>query len=276
MPELPEVETVVRYLRPRLQGRMLQTVRVSRHRLRQPWRRAWNPAVAGRRIVQLDRRGKWILAKLEPAGTLILHLGMTGRLDVVRADRPMLPHTHVSFGLDTGTEELRFHDPRRFGSIVYSPCDPEAALGEVTDPLGPEPWDLTAQTFHEACRATRRAIKAVLLDQTVLAGVGNIYADESLFEARLHPARCARDLTQAEAARLQRAVVRVLDRAIAQHGSTILTFHYGDGGRGGYQNEFQVYQRTGEPCRRCGAPVVAIRLAGRTTHFCPHCQPATC
>ncbi|HMP03043.1 MAG TPA: bifunctional DNA-formamidopyrimidine glycosylase/DNA-(apurinic or apyrimidinic site) lyase [Gemmatales bacterium] len=274
MPELPEVETVVRMLRPQLAGRRVAAVRMGRQRLRTPWRRSWNAHVIGRRVAEVSRRGKWIMIFLGSSTTgdcLLAHLGMTGRLYVTAKGSPRAPHTHAVFPLDGGHEELRFQDPRRFGMLCYSPS--EAGLPFEAGKLGPEPWDLQPAAWRAALARARRPIKALLLDQRVLAGVGNIYADESLHEARLHPGRLASELVRSEAERLLQAVRRVLHRAIEKHGSTILSFHYGDGERGGYQHEFRVYGRTGEPCRRCGCPIVAVRLAGRTTHFCPRCQP---
>src|SRR5262249_52023869 len=141
--------------------------------------------------------------------------------------------------------------------------------------LGPEPFEMTATEFWERLHQTERCLKAVLLDQSVVAGVGNIYADESLFEAKLHPARRGHRVTRAEAARLRQALVKVLKRAIDRNGSTIRSFFYGENGRGSYQKEFRVYQQTGEPCRRCKTPIRCIRLAGRSTHFCPRCQPGS-
>lgn len=274
MPELPEVETVVRMLRPRLEGRTLTGVRVGPRRLRVPWQRHWNAQLVGRRLDHIHRRGKWImisLARPDSGDALLVHLGMTGRLTVAEPKTPRAPHTHAVFHLDHGKHELRFQDPRRFGQIRYLPASEHARL-QGTETLGPEPWQLTTNDLAAQVCRTRRCIKAVLLDQRVLAGIGNIYADEALFEARLHPGRIALTLARNEVDRLRRAVVRVLDRAIRKHGSTILTFYYGDDERGEYQNEFRVYGRQGEPCRRCRALIAATRLAGRGTHYCPTCQ----
>jgi formamidopyrimidine-DNA glycosylase len=274
VPELPEVETVVRDLRPLLTGRRLTSVRVSKHALRRPWSKEWSRFLVGLRVEEVRRRGKWIVLALDAGSALVIHLGMTGQLTVVDAADPVAGHTHLTLDLDDG-RQLRFRDVRRFGSATLFP-DP-AALERFFEEagLGPEPFDLAAAGWREALGRTDRCVKAVLLDQRVVAGVGNIYADESLFEARLHPARVASGLSAAEAARLRKAIVTVLTRAIERRGSTIRDYVGGSGLRGGYQEEFRAYKRTGRPCPRCGTPIEALRLAGRSTHCCPHCQPET-
>jgi formamidopyrimidine-DNA glycosylase len=272
MPELPEVETVVRTLRPQLVGKELASVQRGPHELRRPWRASSEQLLKQpRRILDVLRRGKWIIATLEGELALLLHLGMTGRLQVVPAREPLEPHTHLRFGLRPDREELRFQDVRRFGSAELLPA---AELEDVLGPdrLGPEPFDLKPEQFRASLHGTARCLKAVLLDQTVVAGVGNIYADEALFEARLHPARAACKLRGEEADRLLTAIGQVLRRAIDLKGSTIRNFVYGVDGRGAFQDEFQAYGRTGLPCSRCETPIRCVRLAGRSTHYCPLCQ----
>lgn len=274
MPELPEVETVVRQLRRSLPGRRFSRIHLGRHPLRVRWQRSWNRHVVGRKVAEVQRRGKWILVQLdEPAAgdALLAHLGMTGRLYVTGKATPKAPHTHVVFGLDDGLEELRYQDPRRFGLVRYLPAE-ERQQFESAQGLGPEPWEVTIASLCSTLRRTRRCIKAVLLDQRVLAGIGNIYADEALFEAGLSPHRLGQNLSEIEVKRLLQAITRVLDRAIRRHGSTILSFVYGDGQKGNYQSEFRVYGRRGQTCPRCRHVIAACRLAGRTTHFCPGCQ----
>ncbi len=273
MPELPEVETVVRDLRPCLAGRLLSEVRrTSRHSLRTPWRPAWNAAVAGRHVFGVERRGKWIVVALENDKLLVFHLGMTGQLTVAPAATPLADHTHLIFSLDDGERQLRFRDIRRFGSVRLFPARQALEDFFVASGLGPEPFDLSAKYWRDCLRATKRCLKAVLLDQSVAAGIGNIYADESLFQARLHPSRLACHLDDADCDRLRRAVAEVLRRAIERRGSSIRDYVGGSGLRGEYQNEFRVYGRTGEPCPRCGAAIECLRLAGRSSHFCPTCQ----
>jgi formamidopyrimidine-DNA glycosylase len=272
VPELPEVETVVRDLRPRLAGRRIASVEASERPLRKLWVTAWGSALIGRRIRRVRRRGKWIIAGLECGLQLVFHLGMTGQLVVVPVKEPRLPHTHLVFALDGAAEELRFRDIRRFGSALLFGSAGEVRQFFDDGDLGPEPFDLDPKYWRQRLAGTRRCLKAVLLDQRVVAGVGNIYADESLFVARLHPARRGNDLSPTEAGRLRKAIGSVLTYAIEKRGSSIRNYVGGSGRKGEYQNEFRVYGRTGEPCVRCGSPITGIRLAGRSTHFCPHCQ----
>jgi formamidopyrimidine-DNA glycosylase len=270
MPELPEVETVVRDLRPVLVGRRISTVRVGKQKLRRPWQSAWSRAVTGRRVEAIGRRGKWIRIDLFGGQSLIVHLGMTGRLTVVDADSAKTNHTHLVFTLDDD-RELRFRDVRRFGSADLF-ADRTAAEQFLNDRLGPEPFDLAGDAFAAAVRSSIRCLKAILLDQAVVAGVGNIYADEACFRAGLHPARRGRTISAAECDRLRAAIVEVLHAAIAGRGSTIRDYVGGSGLMGTYQGEFRVYGRTGEPCPTCSATIDMIRLAGRSSHFCPNCQ----
>jgi formamidopyrimidine-DNA glycosylase len=273
VPELPEVETVVRELRPDLISRRIQSVEVSKHALRKPWSADWQTVLVGRRVVELRRRGKWIVIDLGKGMALVFHLGMTGQLRVVVKDAPREPHTHLVLPLDRGRTQLRFVDIRRFGSAtLFMDAAALDVFFERTG-LGPEPLDLDPTYWQTRLQATNRSLKAALLDQRVVAGVGNIYADESLFEAKLHPLRTGRSLTAAEATRLRKAVAAVLGRAIERRGSSIRNYVGGSGLRGEYQNEFRVYGRSGEPCLRCRTPIQRIRLGGRSTHFCPKCQP---
>jgi formamidopyrimidine-DNA glycosylase len=270
MPELPEVETVARDLRLLLVGRTVVGLTRSRKVLRQRWSKAWDALVVRRRVEAVHRRGKWLLVELDGGSFLMVHLGMTGRLTVTAPDARPEPHTHLVFRLDN-THELRFRDARRFGSVTYFP-DRTAWESFLAPRLGPEPWDLDPAAFRQALRATRRPVKVVLLDQTVVAGVGNIYADEACFAARLDPRRAANTIRPAEAGRLLQAVRDVLTRAVALKGSTIRDYVGGTGGRGGFQDEFAVYGRTGEPCPRCRTAIHNVRLGGRSSHYCPKCQ----
>ena len=240
MPELPEVETVVRDLRPLLVGsRIASVVRASRKALRKPWCPGWHAGLCGRRIGRVERRGKWIVLGLEEDCHLVIHLGMTGQLTVVPAEEPVTPHTHLVFSLGEGERQLRFRDIRRFGSATLFGTRGELEECFTAAGLGPEPFDLDPRYWRERLTATARCLKAVLLDQRVVAGVGNIYADESLFQARLHPALPGRGLGAGAADRLRRALTTVLGRAIARRGSSIRNYIGGSGLRGGYQNEFR-------------------------------------
>jgi formamidopyrimidine-DNA glycosylase len=275
VPELPEVETVVRDLRPLLVGRRLTAVRhLSGQTLRKPWRADWHARLVGQTVRAVSRRGKWIVLDLDGERSLVVHLGMTGQLTVVPADTPLRAHTHLIFDVEGGEQQMRFRDVRRFGSATLFETRAERAAFFDGVGLGPEPFDLDPADWREELQ-TKRCLKALLLDQQVVAGVGNIYADEALFQARLHPARRACDLDRAEAGRLRKAITAVLTRAIEARGSTIRDYIGGSGLRGGYQDEFRVYGRTGEPCPRCGTPIASTRLAGRSTHYCPECQPAS-
>jgi formamidopyrimidine-DNA glycosylase len=280
MPELPEVETVVRDLRPLVVGRAITGVRQSEKKLRRPWKSAWNAKVVGSRIEAVRRRGKWILIDLQDRGAkprgsqaqplLRVHLGMTGQFTVAPASAPEPDHLHVVFSLDDGNE-LRLRDSRRFGSAEYFP-DRTAVEAEMNAELGPEPFGIDPDYFRETVRGTSRNLKAILLDQKAVAGVGNIYADEALFRAKLHPGRAGKGLSPEECDRLREAIEAVMTKAIAGRGSTIRDYVGGSGLRGGFQNEFAVYGRTGEPCAVCGAPIKSARFAGRSSHYCPVCQ----
>ena len=272
MPELPEVETIVRDLRPSLVGRRIAAVRVGDRPLRRRWSADWEPDLVGRRVGEVRRRGKWILLVLDRDYHLVIHLGMTGQLTVKSAREPLANHTHVILDLDRGRRQLRFRDVRRFGSATLIPGRKRVEQFFEEARLGPEPFDVDSGYFRSRLAGTYRCLKAILLDQRVVAGVGNIYADEALFEARLHPTQLGRELSASEADRLRRAIVTVLERAIERRGSSIRNYVGGSGVKGRYQEEFRVYQRKGQPCVRCGRPIESIRLAGRATHFCPRCQ----
>ncbi|MFL5243541.1 MAG: bifunctional DNA-formamidopyrimidine glycosylase/DNA-(apurinic or apyrimidinic site) lyase [Gemmataceae bacterium] len=272
MPELPEVETVVRDLRPLLLGRRIASISFGPSLLRRPWLRNWSRVLKGRHIRAVERRGKWIVVHVEDGQVLVIHLGMTGQLTVAPTRLPLNNHTHWIVVLDEGTDQLRFRDIRRFGSV--SRMRDAAALNQFFESarLGPEPFEVEKPYWQQTLRRTDRCLKAVLLDQRVVAGVGNIYADESLFQARLHPARMACRLARADQERLRKAVTVVLQRAIERRGSSIRNYIGGSGLKGQYQEEFRVYGRTGRPCFRCRCAIERIRLAGRSTHFCPQCQ----
>lgn len=273
MPELPEVETVVRDLRPHLVGQTITGVFVSRRPLRRRWRRLWSEQVRERVVHGIDRRGKWI--RIDLGGPhLLVHLGMTGQFTIVASGQRRLDHTHLVFTLGDGTRELRFRDVRRFGSVSYYDDADGLERFFAASGLGPEPWAVTPGYWKERLAKARRCLKAALLDQRLVAGVGNIYADESLHQARLHPTRLACDLTARQAETLRRAILNVLDRAIGLRGSTIRDYIGGSGLLGGFQREFCVYGRDGEPCPHCRTPIAVMRLAGRSTHFCPKCQRA--
>jgi formamidopyrimidine-DNA glycosylase len=278
MPELPEVETVVRGLSLSLPGRAILEVRIGKSDfIDDP--PVLEEQLPGARVVKVERRGKFISVELVPAGLavgsdirsyLVIHLGMTGRLTVCHPGDSILPHTHVFFRLDDG-RELRFTDSRRFGRMLVVT---QSQAPEFFGRLGAEPLDITLKDFQGRFSSRGSRIKALLLDQSVLGGVGNIYADESLFRARIHPARIAGDLSQAQLTALHRSVREILTAAIRLRGSSISDYVDSEGNRGKFQQRHRVYKRTGKPCVRCKEPIRRVIVAGRSSHFCPKCQPA--
>ncbi len=272
MPELPEVETVRRYLAPHVEGRSLIRVEVVDER----WCRPLEPyelteAVRGRRVERLGRRGKYLIASLEGDVHLVMHLRMTG--NVLYDAAPDLPHTRVVVDLDDG-HRLTWVDPRRFGTgeLARSGVELEAFLGAR---LGVEPLSeaFTTEGLRDQARSRRAPVKAFLLDQRRVAGVGNIYADEALFRAGIHPLRPAGRLTRAQLARLRDGVVEALRAGVAADGASIDDFRHPDGARGSFQEQFLVHRRAGEPCPRCGGQIVKMVAAGRGTYVCERCQP---
>lgn len=270
MPELPEVETTVRALREPLIGRTITAVS-------NDWPRqlasheegaALDWQIRGQRIDALNRRAKYLVFSLSGGDTLIIHLKMSGHLAVEDAAKPRHKHVHTVFSLDNG-RELRFRDMRKFGR-VHLVRDPESVLAE----LGPEPLadEFTAAVLRERLNGRSRAMKPLLLDQSFIAGVGNIYADESLFYAGIDPRRRADSLTEAEITALHAAIQKVLALGIEREGASIDLYTKPDGTRGDMQNAVAVFRRTGQPCYQCGTAIERIVMNGRSTHFCPHCQ----
>lgn len=272
MPELPEVETVAADLRQQLLGRRFAGAQILWPRtLATPSPVALAERVAGRTVIDVGRRGKYLLIHLDTTESLIIHLRMTGRLSIVPAGHPALADAHVRawFNLADG-EMLVFNDARKFGRIWLV-----GDSAEVTGKLGPEPldWTFTPETLADTLRKRRVAVKALLLDQTVVAGVGNIYADEALFLAGVHPLRPGASLTSAEIGRLHAAIRFVLAESIDQRGTMLRDYRTPYGPDGAYKSHLRVYGQPGKPCPRCGTPVERIRITQRSSHFCPQCQP---
>jgi formamidopyrimidine-DNA glycosylase len=279
MPELPEVETIARGVHERLQGDRIVQVWLGSHP--EPFKTPPEVQAAGlegRVLLAVHRTGKHIVCELgrsggkgrpqeKPLAQWIVHLGMTGRLLVTTPDAPLAAHTHARLSLASG-RELRFVDPRRFGRLEFRDLSRSAGFS----PPGAEPLAIGEQEFAVLFHGRKLAIKAALLNQTLLAGVGNIYADESLFRAGIRPGKRAGRLTRAELERLRLALREVLEHAIRLGGSSVSDYVDADGVRGFFQLEHCVYQRTGLPCRRCQTPIRRILLAGRSTHYCPQCQ----
>ncbi len=271
MPELPEVETIARELRPRLIGRRVEEVVVYWPRaIASPAPDRFQRALRGRRITNVARRAKYLLMPLDGGDVLLIHLRMTGSLRLRWGQHTAERHTRVALWLDDGWA-LHFDDPRKFGRLWLTP-DPGAVLGD----LGPEPLEpaFTPRGLADRLRHRRAPIKAVLLDQRCVAGLGNIYADEVLFVARIDPRRPAGELSESEIRRLHSAIREVLAEAIRAGGSTLRDYRAPVGGQGRFQDRWRVYHRAGQPCPRCGERLVCIRLAQRSTHFCPRCQGA--
>ncbi|HEX9763849.1 MAG TPA: bifunctional DNA-formamidopyrimidine glycosylase/DNA-(apurinic or apyrimidinic site) lyase [Candidatus Acidoferrales bacterium] len=275
MPELPEVETVVRGLRPRLKGRRIVRLEVRQPLVIRGSLSGFRRALSGARVAHIRRYGKHIVLGLHSAANharpayWVVHLGMTGQFYVCRPEAPRLKHTHVIARLSSG-EQLRFRDPRRFGKMLLLR---ESQLAGYFAPLGPEPLRLSFERFARLFAGRRAPVKNLLLNQNRLRGLGNIYANEALFVAGVHPARPAVSLSRAELERLYRGMRDVLRRAIAEQGTTVADYRTAEGEPGDYQNFLRVYDREGQPCPRCGATVERLVLAGRSAHFCPRCQP---
>ena len=273
MPELPEVETVTADLRPHLVGRTITCCDLRfPGMVRHPSPEAFVAGVAGRRIEAMSRRGKYILNHLDSGELLVVHLGMSGQLRYVPPDTEQPTHLHAVFELDDGFQ-LRYRDVRRFGRLLLG-TEQELVAERKMPRLGPEPIDpdFTAGDLYRRLHIRRAPLKALLLDQMVVAGVGNIYADEACFQARVRPDRPANTLSRQAVGRLRSALDRSLRVAIGNRGSSVADYRDAWGEVGRQQEELVVYGRGGQPCVRCGRPLSLIRLAGRSTVFCRRCQ----
>jgi formamidopyrimidine-DNA glycosylase len=274
MPELPEVETVRARLEPVLRGRRFERVEIHDPRLVRPYDPAEVAAeLEGERVASVERRGKYLIFRFESGRVLLIHLRMTGSLRHTSGDLADDPHRRAVVRLDNGSD-VAYRDVRRFGTwLLLEPGELEPYLGTR---IGEEPLDalFTAARLGERLARRRAPIKSALLDQRTLAGMGNIYVDEALWRAKVHPLRAAESLDRNELRRLHKAVRAALEAGIARQGSTLRDYALPDGGSGSMQDEFKVYGREGEPCDRCGTPISKTRVAGRGTWFCSSCQPA--
>jgi len=273
MPELPEIEVLRRSLEPHLVGDRIERVEVRNPALREPVDRSvLTRHAAGREVETLRRRGKYLLIDLAGGRTVVVHLGMSGRLTLVPADTPLEPHEHVAFHLRSG-RRLRLRDPRRFG-VVFSlptgtiPGDPHFAH------LGVEPLEpgFSGAFLARAAAGRRGPVKPFLMDGTVVVGIGNIYATETLFRAGVHPRRSVARLSAERWDRVAEEAVQVLGQAITQGGTTLNDFADGEGNSGYFQVALGAYDREGEPCAVCGGTIRRIVQAGRSTFYCPRCQ----
>ena len=280
MPELPEVETVARGLQTLVAGRRIVSVSLGKTDfMDNP--EAIEKELPGRSILAVERYGKFLLIRLGAAqdvesaetmrgSALLVHLGMTGMLLPQPVAEPAKKHTHVAMLLDDG-RELRYVDPRRFGRVAYLAGE---ILKKELERFGVDPLAVSRDEFTERIQARHARIKALLLDQSVVRGVGNIYADESLWKAKIHPAMLGRKLAKEQLGLLHRALQEILRKAIALGGSSISDFLDADGMPGDYQRHHRVYGKEGQRCARCGTKIRRVVVAGRSSHFCPNCQKA--
>lgn len=275
MPELPEVETVARGLVKRALGRTIAAGEV-----RHPGAIAGDPlafasCLSDRKITRVERKGKAIALEMAgqnglPPQYLVIRLGMTGQVTVSPTESPVESHTHVRLKLDEGKEEVRFRDPRRFGRLRWCSFEEKDAIFRK---LGPDAQQMTEVEFLAAARGRKGAIKSWLMNQALLAGLGNIYADEALYVARIHPLAQPGGISVKKLRALFKAVRRVLDHAVKLQGTTFRDYIDIEGRPGNFASRLRVYQRDGESCRRCKTKIRRIVIAGRSSHFCPKCQP---
>ncbi|MCV6626762.1 MAG: bifunctional DNA-formamidopyrimidine glycosylase/DNA-(apurinic or apyrimidinic site) lyase [Cellvibrionaceae bacterium] len=270
MPELPEVETSCRGVAPHIVGRSVKQVIVRNHQLRWPIPEDLDERLGGRKLLGLSRRGKYMLFRFR-SGHLIMHLGMSGSVRIVAADTEPQKHDHLDlvFGLDA---VLRLTDPRRFGAVLWT--DEPLEQHKLLAHLGPEPLseEFSGEYLFKASRGRKQALKTFIMDSKVVVGVGNIYANESLFLAGIRPRRAAGRLRQREAEELAEQIKQVLSRAIKQGGTTLKDFVGGDGKPGYFAQQLNVYGRDGQPCPQCGNTLKGIVLAQRATVYCSNCQ----
>jgi formamidopyrimidine-DNA glycosylase len=269
MPELPEVETVVRYLQKRLVGRCVRKVRLKRRDIVATGASRLQHRLESSTVTRLRRRGKLIIIDLDGGQTLAIHLRMTGQV-VVRDTLPASRHVHFSAMLDDGAI-LVYQDARRFGRLYFGDT-PLLDQFSPSGAMGPEPFEIPAARFCSDLRRRKRMLKPLLLDQSFMAGLGNIYVDESLFAARLHPCRLSNSVSVPKAIELLKQIKLILRAAIRHNGTTISDYVQADGNSGGFGSKLKVYGRTGKPCPRCGRAIRKITVAQRGTHICPRCQ----
>ena len=270
MPELPEVETTLRGIEPHLTGRVLSEVLVRRSDLRQEVSPTLS-SIEGKAVVRCWRRSKYLLLEIEDGSTVLIHLGMSGSLRLAMPGEEWKTHDHVAFSI-RGGRQMRFHDPRRFGLVLHLTGEPMDH--PLLSSLGPEPLEdgFTASYLHAALSGRGCAIKLALIDNKVVVGVGNIYASESLFRAGIRPSLSAKRVSRVKVARLVSAVREVLADAIREGGTTLRDFLHADGQPGYFRQRLFVYERKGEPCRKCGTEIRQAVMGQRSTYWCPDCQ----
>ncbi|MCG8408331.1 MAG: bifunctional DNA-formamidopyrimidine glycosylase/DNA-(apurinic or apyrimidinic site) lyase [Phycisphaerales bacterium] len=270
MPELPEVETIAVELRQALIGVVIKDVVIRRTDFIRTKPRNLAARLRGKKIKTIEREGKRLQVKLAGDLECVIHLGMSGRVTLENPGSPLLPHTHVRIRFARFRKELRFRDPRRFGGLWF--FDGRNGSARPLSRLGPDALSIRVPVLRAACKR-RRQMKALLLDQQVISGLGNIYCDEALFGAKIHPLCLASDLTEPQVRNLACNIRKTLRNAIDSGGSTLRDFVNTDGSEGVFQKIHRVYGREGQPCPRCQTPIERIQCAGRSTHVCPCCQP---
>ena len=273
VPELPEVEVLRRTIEANVVGDTIDAVQVWERRLREPIdTRTLRRRLAGRRVVEVGRRAKYLLIHVEGDSTLVVHLGMSGRLTVAPGEARREPHEHAAFKLGSG-RKLRFRDPRRFGVLLALPTSAIASDRHFArlgiEPLAP---GFTGATLHDAAKRRNASVKGMLMDAAVVVGVGNIYASEALHRAGIHPQRSVARISRERWDRLADSVREVLSEAVTQGGTTLNDFADAMGESGYFQVALRVYDRAGETCARCGASIRRLRQLGRSTYYCPRCQ----
>lgn len=272
MPELPEVETVRRGLSALIIDKKITGVQLIYPKIIQGDPTEFQTAMTGRRFLKIDRRGKYLLFRLSEGLTMVSHLRMEGKYSVKSQTEDLDKHTHVVFDLDDG-RQLRYNDVRKFGRMQLVKTGTEDQLPSLKK-LGPEPTPETfdAKEFYQTLQQKKKVIKTALLDQTIVAGLGNIYVDETLWMTKIHPETKCNQITMEHAQELHDNIIKELNRAIEAHGTTVFTFAAVNDAIGSFQNELQVYGHKGEPCSRCQTPIEKIVVGQRGTHFCPNCQ----
>ncbi len=269
MPELPEVETIRRTLSPLICGRVIKELEIRLAKILRPGPEVFQKSLPGQKIKALSRRGKILIVYLTQ-NVLLFHFRMTGNLVCLSPQAPEPRYTHLLFYLDQDLR-LAYTDLRQFGWIELSK-EEDLSHHRILSKLGPEPFELSEKDFFSLLQARNRGLKAFLLDQEMIAGLGNIYTDEALFRAGLHPKRKTSSLSFEEAGRLLSVIKEVLEEAIRERGSSVRNYVDGRGQRGNFQRQHLVYRKKGEPCPRCGEKIVYQKIAGRGTYFCPNCQ----
>jgi len=271
MPELPEVEVIVRGLAKNIKGLTISRIGInSASVIRDPHPRIIHE-FEGRTIKAISRKGKYVVAEFMEGGTIITHLGMTGKLLVKPTDEKLPKHSHVVFDFKENCRRLIFHDARRYGKILYSLYgfgQDETKLSAI----GVDPLIITSKRFSQILSNHKRMIKPLLLDQTIIAGLGNIYVDEALFDAGIHPRELSHELDSETVNKLHGTIRRILNAAIKAGGSTINSFRHEDGGSGHFQLKHRIYGKAGQDCPRCGNTIEKINVGGRTSSICTHCQ----